>query len=215
MADALRNPPILSDDVEYADWKADMDIWALYTNLEKKKRGPALYLSLQGKARECARGLTSAEIGADDGVKVITTKLDAVFQADVNMRTFMSFKSFYEYRRPAGIGIQEFIIHYEALYSKLGTFDINLPEGVQAFFLLTAANISEDSEKLARATCSEMKYQKMKETILKIFADPAVGNGQNEPAPSIKAEPVYYNKVTHSGGYRGSFIYTPKLHTFL
>ena len=203
MADDLKNPPILSDDVEYSDWKADLEIWELYTTLAKSKRGPALYLSLKGKARECARGLTATQIGADDGVAVITQKLDAVFQSDVNMRTFLCFKSFYDYRRPAGVSMQEFMIHYEHLYYKLGTFNIVLPEGVQAFFLLTAANISEEYEKLARATCKEMKYDEMKSTILKIFSDPAAGNSSDEPAPSIKSEPVF--KVTHTPGYRGGY----------
>ena len=38
MAEALKGPPILSDDVEYSDWKADLEIWELYTSLAKKKR---------------------------------------------------------------------------------------------------------------------------------------------------------------------------------
>ena len=203
MADALKNPPILSDDLEYGDWKSDIGIWELYTSLDKKKRGPALYLSLQGKARECIRGRTADQIGGETGVQLIITKLDAVYQEDVNMRTFVCFKTFYEYRRSSGVGMKEFIIHYELLYHKLGTFSVELPEGVQAFFLLTAANISEEYEKLARATCKEMSYKEMKATILKIFADPAAGNSHDESVPSIKCEPVF--KVSHRGGYRGGY----------
>ena len=59
-------------------------------------------------------------------------------------------------------------MHYEFLYSKLKKFNIELPEGVQAFFLLKAANVSEENERLARATCGEMKYAHMK-AILKRF----------------------------------------------
>ena len=169
MADSLKNPPVLSDDVEYSEWKNDLDIWELYTNLDKKKRGPALFLSLQGKAKVCARRLTKDQISAENGVATIVGELDKVLQQDADTRTFLLFKEFYEYRRPAGVGIKEFIIQYEHLYSKLGQFDIVLPQGVQVFFLLTAANISVDSEKLARATCREMKYQAMKTTILRIF----------------------------------------------
>ena len=215
MTDALKNPPVLTDDVEYSNWKADLTIWGLYTSLEKKKRGPALYLSLQGKARECIRGLTPEEIGGDTGVDLIVAKLDNVFEEDENMRTFICFKRFYDYRRPSGTSIKEFVIQYEELYRKLGTFDIKLREGVQAFFFLTASNISDEYEKLARATCGNMKYKDIKQTILKIFSDPAAGNTSDEPVPSIKSEPIYkvshnyrggvYNRGEYRGGYRGGY----------
>ena len=143
MATSLKTPPILTDEIQYSDWKNDMEIWKLYTDLDKKKQGPALYLTLSGKARECVRGLKSAEIGDEGGLQLILTKLDAVFEDDVNTRTYMCFKEFYDYRRPAGVGIKEFIIKFEHLYHRLGTFDVKLPEGVQAFFLLTAVNISD------------------------------------------------------------------------
>ena len=143
MSGDLKDPPTLSDDVDYADWKIDLEIWELYTSLAKNRRGPALYLSLKGKARDCIRGLTKEQIGAENGVETIKKRLDEVMQSDENMRTFTCFKTFYDYRRPAGCSIQEFIIKYERLYCKLGAFNIELPEGVQAFFLLTAANISE------------------------------------------------------------------------
>ena len=205
MNDSLRNPPPFTDDLSYEDWKQDVSIWESFTNLEKKKRGPALYLSLQGKARECCRGLTQNQIGGDSGVELILNKLDDVFQEDKDMRTFMAFRTFYQYKRQTGVSIKEFIIHYELLYHKLGTYSIELPQGVQSFFLLNAANISEDSERLARTTCTQMKYKNMKETILKIFADPALGDGHCEPTPAVKSEPVY--KVSHSsrGGYRGAY----------
>ena len=52
------------------------------------------------------------------------------------------FKNFYDFRRPAEMSIKEFIIKYEALYHKLDEYHIQLPEGVQAFFVLTAANVA-------------------------------------------------------------------------
>ena len=203
MSGDLKDPPTLSDDVDYADWKIDLEIWELYTSLAKNRRGPALYLSLKGKARDCIRGLTKEQIGAENGVETIKKRLDEVMQSDENMRTFTCFKTFYDYRRPAGCTIQEFIIKYERLYCKLSAFNIELPEGVQAFFLLTAANISEDYDRLAMATVKEMTYQEMKITILKIFNDTSGGNNSVEPAPSIKTEPVF--KATHDAGYRGGY----------
>ena len=98
------------------------------------------------------------------------------------------------------MGIKDFIIKYESNFHKLGMFNIKLPEGVQSFFVLKAANITEENERLARVTCPELKYANMKETLLKIFSDPSSSIG-DENVPAVKIEPVY--KVTHRGSYRG------------
>jgi hypothetical protein len=82
------------------------------------------------------------------------------------------------------------------------TYDIKLPQGVQSFFVLTAANISEENERLARVSCAELKYQNMKETLLKIFSDPAATT-DDEKAPAVKMEPVF--KVAHRGASTGVY----------
>ena len=45
-----KNPPALKDGDSYEKWLKELAIWQLYTDLDKKKRGPALTLSLTGKA---------------------------------------------------------------------------------------------------------------------------------------------------------------------
>ena len=88
MSNSIKTPP-LTDDTNYQDWKKDLTIWQQFTELEKKQ-GPALYLSLSGKARECVRELNAADIGLDGGFNLITNKLDRVFQEDINLRTTMN-----------------------------------------------------------------------------------------------------------------------------
>ena len=198
---ALKNPPVLTDDSNYENWKTDLEVWEMLTDLNNTKKGPALYLSLQGKARECLRELTPARIGGENGFELICQKLDAVYRENINYRTFSAFKTFYEYRRPADTSIKDFIITYESLYHKLDEYNMQLPEGVQAFFILNAANIDDESERLARVTCPELTYNEMKATLLKIFCDPAASN--DEPKiPPVKTEPVF--KVSHKM-YRGNY----------
>ena len=89
----------------------------------------------------------------------------------------------------SGANITDFVVEFDQLSHKLAQFDMKLPDGVLAFFLLSAENVSEESEKLARATCKKLTYADMKATILKLFADPA---GDDEVgAPAIKQEPVF------------------------
>ena len=129
-------------------------------------------------------------------------KLDAVYLDDVNFRTFTAFRQFYMFRRSADMTIKEFIIKYEALYHTLDVYGVQLPEGVQAFFVLNAANVDEESERLARVTCPQLTYADMRQTILKIFSDPSA-NTEDEKTPAVKVEPVF--KVSHRGSHRGNY----------
>ena len=111
-----------------------MTIWQLFTDLKKEKHGPAVYLSLSGRARDCVRDLKPEEIGVDGGVKKITDKLDVLFLKDANTRAFLAFTEFYDYRRPSGVSITDFLGKFDYLYSKLGNFDVELPEGSESIF---------------------------------------------------------------------------------
>ena len=74
---------------------------------------------------------------------------------------------------------------------------MDLPEGVQAFFLLNPTNMTEENEKLARTTAGKLTYSNMKETIMRIFGDPGVVRDKVK-APAIK------EKVFYAGYGRGS-----------
>ena len=204
----LRTPPVLAGQESYLEWKDDIKVWELFTDLEKKRRGPAVYLTLTGTARDCVRDLTIEEIGADEGVKKITDKLDKVYLKDKDTQTFVAFESFYNYRRTSGVNITEFLVDFGYLCNKLSKQEIELPQGVLAFMLLKASNISTEHERLARATCQSMTYDNMKSCITKIFGDPGADGGEGS-APSIKSEPVFqtnHEDALHSswrGGWRG------------
>ena len=78
----LKTPSVLVDEDGYGEWLNDVKIWQLFTDLEKKKQGPALYLTLTGRDRECVHKLTPEVIGGEDGVKKIIEKLDKLFMKD-------------------------------------------------------------------------------------------------------------------------------------
>ena len=65
------------------------------------------------------------------------------------MRACLALKDFYTYKHSSGENLSDFIVHFEKLYHKMVTHDTKLSEAVKAYFLITAANISEENEKLA------------------------------------------------------------------
>ena len=205
---SLKTPPILVDEAGYREWKDDLEIWELFTDLDKVKRGPAVYLTLSGRARDCVRELTKEQIGAQNGVKQIVDKLDKVFLKDKDTQTFVAFETFYNYRRSSGESMTDFIVQFEYLTHKMTKQEIVLPQGVMAFLLLKASNISIENERLACATCAAMTYENMKASINKIFGDPSSETGESS-APSVKSEPVFkteHEDALHTswwGGWRG------------
>ena len=46
----IKAPPPMRDDLPYSDWKHEVQVWKAFVNHEKKKLGPALFLSLFGSA---------------------------------------------------------------------------------------------------------------------------------------------------------------------
>ena len=117
-------------------------------------------------------------------MKAVTDRLDGVFLADKDTRAYCAFKEVIEFRRGSGVKFADFIIDFERLDREVGKY-MTLPSGCRAFLLLHAANLSEELEKLARAT-SELTYDDMKSKLMKIFGNPK--GDFHGGAPLVKQE---------------------------
>ena len=74
-----------------------MEVWKLFTDTEKKKMGPAVYLTLTGRTKEAVRDLKPADIGNETGLdEVIVKSDDAVYLKDESTRAYVAFKEFYD-----------------------------------------------------------------------------------------------------------------------
>ena len=69
----LMAPPVFNEEEDYMAWKNDIEVWQMYTDLDRKKQGPAVYLSLTDRAREVVRSIKPAELAENDGLKKIIT----------------------------------------------------------------------------------------------------------------------------------------------
>ena len=101
MADSVQNPPVFHDGMNYQDWKKDLEVWKLFTSTTNTKKGPRVYLSLNGKAKDIIREMvTLNEIGANDGLEKIITELDKHYQKDQVQRAYLELEDFEQFRRP-------------------------------------------------------------------------------------------------------------------
>lgn len=57
----------------------------MYTDLNKCKQGPVVFLSLTGQTRDYVRDMQPQEIDQENGVKKIIDKLDTLFLKDESL----------------------------------------------------------------------------------------------------------------------------------
>ena len=128
----IKCPPVFcpEEDDDYWMWKSDIEVWQLYTKEDKCRQGPAVYLSLKGKASGAVRGMFKDDLKKDDGFDLILAELDKIFEADNVTRAYCAFKDFDTYRRNSDEGFTTYIVEFEKKNQEIGKYDMNLPTGI-------------------------------------------------------------------------------------
>ena len=193
MASKYFPPPVLLKD-KYNTWKKEMKIWELVISLDKTKRA----LMVEGTAREAVLELDTAVLNSENGMKKLYEKLDTLFLEDVNQSAFQAYETFENYQRPPGTSLEYFLIWFGRLVAKLKDFNILLPEPVLAFRTLKSTNITEDNEKLVKATVSELMLSSMSEQLRKIMR----GHSSSDSSPNTS--PVMVKNEMDIVNYAGN-----------
>ena len=183
----FKAPPPMKKDLPYSQWKHEVQVWKAFTALEKKKMGPALFLSLEGSARDAGHEV-SLDLSGDDSIDVLLQKLDSLSLKDENNSAYEAYDTFERYQHPVDMGMTEHINTFERLYQKAKNLKSELPDGVLAYRLLGSANLSDTHVQLARATLPSLTYNNMQQQLKKIFSDASV---QSSSLASVKIEPTY------------------------
>lgn len=159
---SYRSPPLMRDDLSYVEWKKELEIWSDFTDLDKGRQGGALFLTLSGKARQAVlSGVSREKIKSENGIQGITECLDELYLKDKSQSGFAAYEDFTNYRRPQNVSIQDYLVEFNLKYNKIKTFEMSLPQGVLAFYLLKCANLPEEQSNICRATCASLTYRDM------------------------------------------------------
>lgn len=187
----FKAPPSLNKDISYTKWKKELAIWQTFTSLDANKRAPAIFLTLQGQARDAVLEMDIDKLSSEDGVNELLKTLDVLYLKDECTLAYEAYDLFEKFIRPEDMNMIEYIIQFERLYNKAKSFKMEIHDGVLAYRLLNNANLSDTHKQLIRATVSEMSYKNMKDQINKIFASTSVK--QNNEAVKIKSEDAFYS----------------------
>ena len=112
-------PPKLSSIDDFEDCLHETDIWQCLTDLDKEKRGPAIYLSLDENIRKTCCNIKLKDLNIDDGVDILLCKLKSLFAKDINQVTFIAYDKSEMFKRPENMNIVEFINEFERLYNNI------------------------------------------------------------------------------------------------
>ena len=111
----------------YENWTKEIKICQIFTDLPKEKQGPAIYLTLAGKAREAVLELDIEMLNDDSGVNNVLKRLDKLFLQDSNQSTYMAYDKFEKFQRPPDTDIEDYINQFESLYNKIRVHNMELP----------------------------------------------------------------------------------------
>ena len=214
MSNATKSsPPVFEESTQtWVSYKKELKMWRTLTSLDKAKQGPALYLSLKGKAKEVVSDIDADEIAAENGLDCLIEALDSIYKRDENQEAYLAYKQFEEFKRPKNMPVKDYIIKFESLHSKLKSFKMNLPEGVKAYRLLQSGNMSDEETRLCLATIAEFKYEDMKRQVMKICGDEVSSSMDKMQNLSLKEEPVF--AVSNDGIAHQSEVFVNEAHYY-
>ena len=201
---SLQQPPVFNPDGgdSYVDWRNDIEVWCMLTE-GKVKHGPAVFLSLNGDARDAVRHIAKEELSGKDGVDKLLSELDKIYLKDGTTRAFNAIKSFVQFRRESTQPFSKFLIEFNHKYREIKKHNLNFDDGILAFFLLTAANLTEDHERLVRAT-AKLTFEDVKDKLQKVFGEFDSPDGQMHEAKLPVKEECFYSKNYNQDKAQGS-----------
>lgn len=177
MAQANVKPPVLRTGDNYETWKHKIRLWERCTNLALDARAPAIALTLEGSAQSAVIKTPIDTLASDNGVEVILNKLDKLFEEDKDKITYTVYDEFERFRKTKEMSMTDYLVEFELKYDIAKQYGNILPQPVLAYRLLKGANLSEQKQELARATCAQWNYETLKVQLKKIFDHSASKEG--------------------------------------
>ena len=109
----MKEPPVFNPDGgdSYSNWKNDVQVWSLLCS-DKKKVGPAVYISLKGGAKDAVRSIAIDDLAKAEGIDLILKELDKIYLKDETTLAFCAIKNFVVHRRTGDQTFTKFIVEF-------------------------------------------------------------------------------------------------------
>ena len=187
MTQSYKTPPHWEESKSFEKWKSEVELWTLVTDLDKKKQGPAIALSLGGCKRDTALQVPNAEMNTEDGLAKVLNKLKEAYGKEESDRLFeiyVKFESIQRNNRP----MQDYIQEFESNYEELKKNNIQLPPEILACKLLYCAQLESRDRQIVLAAVAKLDFNSMKSSLRRIFST-CTSKDQGEGI--LKVEPAF------------------------
>ena len=196
MANPVLVPPKLEPG-KYEAWRKEMKFWEQTTNVKAAQRASVVFLSLTGKAREAVLEMEPEDLNVETGLTLLYAKLDSLFKTDSDQAAFSAYEKFEKFSRSDGMSISDYKVEFDRLVEQLKQHKIELPQPVLAYRALKSANLSDNDERLIRATVKEIKLDAMMLQLTRVLGFGETNINQDADSVKIKSEPnVLFNDST-------------------
>ena len=190
-------PPVLDKDTLYSQWKRDILIWQLGTSVEPKRQAARAVLKMSGKIREHASRVPIEDLGKETGLVELIKHLDKFYEKDATQELFLAIESLENYRREKDESIIQYIEEFNRRFNRINELFTDRStaynDGVLAYRLLKQASLSENDQKLVRATISKLSFEEMEKALKRCLGDGVIFSttGQSSAGDmAIKSEPI-------------------------
>ena len=76
---SCKHPPTF-EGKDNSQWKLEIELWQMFTKMDKARQGIAMLLSLEGEGREIAISIDKSLLTIGDGVRNVLTELVKPFE---------------------------------------------------------------------------------------------------------------------------------------
>jgi len=220
MAKNFQKPPNFGEDKPFTRYVEELRAWTFVTDIDKKKQGLAVALSLPEDDKSQIRDKVFSEIDIatlkeDDGVETLITFLNNIFQKDELTEVYEHYVNFDRFHRNSKQNIDAYILEFEKLYNKTKKFKLELPKSVLAFKLLDNAGLQHNERLLVLTGVNynekDTLLKQMKGALKKFFGKQTKPiNFGDCSLPSIKHEPEQNHEVNatflkNGNSYKGRY----------
>ena len=212
-------PPVFTTQKPYSRWIDEVKAWQALTDLDEKKRGIAIALSLPEDGQNSIRDkvfseLTVDQLNADDGVTKLIQFMDKIFKKDELSEAYEVYVDFDRFRRSKVSSMEDYVIEFEKLYNKSKKFKMELPQPVLAFKLLECAELDMKDRQLVLTGVDygqvDTLFKQMASSLKKFFGQQASESsasiGIKVESACISTEEANYagSRFNRSMGFRGN-----------
>ena len=197
MAAMKLNPPVFnSSEKTFERWKVEVQMWSEITDLEKKKMGIAVALSLPENESVRAQVMESVpldDLKKEDGLSTLLNFMEKTLGKDDMEDSLAKYEEFKNCTRVADQKISDFILDFEQKYNRILKKGIKLPQEILCFELLSSANISKPEKLLILSGINFDKkdnlFEQAKKSLKKFKGD--LASGDDSGSAAIKLEPAF------------------------